>query len=137
MNERFDQLQRSRSRSHSRSASQENSGFKSDRLEIPKINPMGRKSLQKFLSNAKKILKGSPKSQPVDKPILSRQNQVKPLMQLDIRITDALYRSVEVFPYDTPITVCDRLLKQYLNGKPLFTYLSDKKQRKALHELIE
>ena len=70
---------------------------------------------------------------PLDKPAL---------FDIQIKLSDELFLFEKVFNHDTPITICDRLLRQNVRlhgGKPvlLSTILSQKHHRKLLQAEIE
>ena len=64
--------------------------------------------------------------------ILTRESQQKQLFELKIKLRDDLHITEKVFNYDTPITICDRMLKDYHE----LTILN-KDQRKMLQNHIE
>ena len=72
---------------------------------------------------------------------LPQDGRQKALFEIKLQLSDDLCVYTDVFNYDTPITVCDRALKQLvpINGKqvPLSTVFSSKNLRRALHAMID
>ena len=64
--------------------------------------------------------------------ILTRESQHKSLFQIKIKLKEDLHIMEQVFNYDTPITICDRMLKE----NQALTILN-KEQRKLLQNHIE
>lgn len=75
------------------------------------------------------------------------EKQIKPLFELKVRLTPELELREYVYNYDTPISICDRMLKQQLDVGHLPTQaqptrvqlqsILEKPQRKMLQQMIE
>ena len=64
--------------------------------------------------------------------ILTRESQHKQLFEIRVKLTDEMHITEKVFNYDTPITICDRMLKEHQE----LTILN-KDQRRMLQNHIE